>query len=62
MDKKPDNQVPAEWAEVLAESEADLAAGHIVSGDIVRQELRDSIAALEAKLSNARAPDLNLHR
>jgi hypothetical protein len=40
---------PAEWLEVLAESEADLAAGRIVPGDVVMRELRDSLARLEAK-------------
>jgi hypothetical protein len=48
MDKTaPD--APASWLEILAESEAQIAAGQVVSGDVVRQRLRDSIARLEAK-------------
>ncbi len=39
---------PAGWLEVLEESEAELAAGLRVSGDVVRQMLRDSLARLEA--------------
>ncbi|MBW4092001.1 MAG: hypothetical protein HIU82_12975 [Proteobacteria bacterium] len=39
---------PAEWLEALARSEADLAAGRIVSGEAVHRELQDSIARLEA--------------
>jgi hypothetical protein len=38
---------PAGWAEILAESEAE--AGLFVPGEVVRQELLDSIARLEAK-------------
>lgn len=44
-----DTEVPAGWLEVLAESEAQLAAGQTVPGEVVRQILRDSIARLEAK-------------
>ena len=40
---------PAEWLEALARSEADLAAGRIVPGAVVRRELQGSIARLEAK-------------
>lgn len=40
---------PAEWLEALARSEADLAAGRIVPGEVVHRELQDSIARLEAK-------------
>jgi hypothetical protein len=41
--------VPAGWAEVLAESEAEAEAGLSVPGEVVRQELLDSIARMEAK-------------
>ena len=41
--------VPAGWLEILDESEADLAAGRIVPGEVVHQGLRDSLARLEAK-------------
>jgi hypothetical protein len=61
MGLKNDN-LPAGWAEALAESEADLMAGNIVSADIVRQELRDSIAAQEGKLMGSRKLDMNSHR
>jgi DNA recombination-dependent growth factor C len=40
---------PAGWLEALAESEADLAAGRIVPGDVVKRDLRESLARLEAK-------------
>jgi hypothetical protein len=40
---------PAGWAEILAESEAEAEAGLFVPGEVVRQELLDSIARLEAK-------------
>jgi hypothetical protein len=59
MDDTPHRENPADWeppmpteAELLAaleESEADLAAGRIVPGELVRQRLLDSIARLEAK-------------
>ncbi len=39
----------AEWLEILAESDADIAAGRIVPGDVVMRELRDCLARLEAK-------------
>jgi hypothetical protein len=41
--------VPSGWLEVLAESEAELAAGLSVSGDVIMRELDESIARLEAK-------------
>jgi hypothetical protein len=39
----------AELMEVLAESEADVAAGRVVPGEVVRRLFRDSLARLEAK-------------
>ncbi len=39
---------PAGWLEALDESEAELAAGMTVPGDIIMRELYDSIARLEA--------------
>jgi hypothetical protein len=42
-------EVPAEWLEALAESEAQLAAGQVVPLEPVMQRIRDSIARLEAK-------------
>jgi hypothetical protein len=44
-----DAKAPAGWLEILAESEADVAAGKTVPAHVVRQGLRDSIARLEAK-------------
>jgi predicted metalloprotease with PDZ domain len=41
-------EVPAEWLEALAESEAQLAAGQTVPGDEIMRELHESIARLEA--------------
>ncbi len=50
MDDTPTQAIaPASWREALAESEAELAAGHIVPGEVVRQMFRESIARLEAK-------------
>ncbi len=54
MDDNP-NTTPVGWLEVLAESDADLAAGRIVSGDVVLRELKDSLARLEAKAAAAEA-------
>ena len=41
--------VPAGWLEALARSEAQLAAGEIVTGDDIMRELHESVARLEAK-------------
>jgi hypothetical protein len=55
MDDTPHQlDAPPDWLEALAESEADLAAGRIVPGEVVRQGLLDSIARLEAKRSATR--------
>jgi hypothetical protein len=61
MDDTPRHRDPADWdppmpteAELLAalaRSEAELAAGQIVSGDEVLRELDESIARMEAKRS-----------
>jgi hypothetical protein len=59
MDDTPHHRRPADWeppmrgkAELLASlarSEAELAAGQIVSGDEVLRELDESIARIDAK-------------
>jgi hypothetical protein len=59
MNDTPHHSHPADWdppmpneAELLASfarSDADLAAGRIVSGDAVLRELDESIARMEAK-------------
>jgi hypothetical protein len=41
--------IPTGWLEALARSEAQLAAGQLVPGEVVRKRLLDSIARLEAK-------------
>jgi hypothetical protein len=46
---------PPGWAEVLAESEAEAEAGLVVPGEVVRQELLDSIARMEAKGAGRKA-------
>lgn len=61
MDNTPRHRHPADWdpptpteAELLASlarSEAELAAGQIVSGDEVLRELDESIARMEVKRS-----------
>jgi DNA recombination-dependent growth factor C len=54
MDDTPTPAIaPAEWLEVLAESDADIAAGRIVPSEVVQQMFRDSIARLEAKQAAA---------
>jgi hypothetical protein len=40
--------LPSGWADALADSEADLAAGRIVSGDAVMRELGEALARPEA--------------
>jgi hypothetical protein len=50
MDDTPNSPMPAEWAEALERSEAQLAAGQIVSGDAVRKQLRASVTRMEARL------------
>jgi hypothetical protein len=48
-DSPPRPPAPTGWLEILEESEAELAAGLTVPGEVVRQMLRDSLARLEAK-------------
>ena len=45
----------AELLAVLAESEAEAEAGLFVPGEIVRRDLRDSIARLEARAAGRTA-------
>lgn len=55
MDDTPTRDItPAGWLEALAESDADLAAGRIVSGDVVMRDLKDSLDRLDAKASAKR--------
>ena len=50
MDDNPTHaSAPAGWLEILEESEAELAAGLTVPGEVVRQMLRDSLARLETR-------------
>ena len=49
------SETQATWREVLAESEADLAAGRIVPGEVVLRDLRDSLTRLEARMTRRRA-------
>ena len=46
-DTKP--HAPAGWLEILAESDADIDAGRIVPGEVVRQDLLDSLARMRAE-------------
>ena len=50
MDDTPTRagSAPSEWLDAIAEGEADLAAGRIVSGDQVMRELRESLVRMEA--------------
>jgi hypothetical protein len=49
VDTAHGTEAPAEWLDALAESESRLAGGQTISGEAVRQELRDAMARLEAK-------------
>jgi hypothetical protein len=54
MDDNPaHSSAPAGWLEILEESEAELAAGLTVPGEVVRQMLRDSLARLEGRQDTA---------
>jgi hypothetical protein len=54
MDDTPNPAIaPAGWLEALAESEAELAAGLTVPGDVIMRELYESIARLETKQADA---------
>ena len=56
MDEIPSLPVaPKGWLEALAESDADLAAGRIVPGEVVLRDLKDSLARLEAKAADRSA-------
>jgi predicted transcriptional regulator len=43
----------AEWAAILAESEAEAEAGLFVPGDEIMRELRESIARMESRVASA---------
>ena len=45
--EEPTRPAPADWLAALDESDADLAAGRIVSGESVIRELYASLARLE---------------
>lgn len=45
----PPQSAPSGWLDALKRSEAQLAAGEIVSGEDVIRELHASIARMEAK-------------
>jgi hypothetical protein len=53
-DLLPDPESIDGWLEILEASEAELAAGMIVSGDEVIREAYESIARMEAKLAARR--------
>jgi hypothetical protein len=47
MDDTNPHPAPADWLAVIEDSEADLAAGRIVSGDALLSELRATTAEME---------------
>jgi hypothetical protein len=51
VEKAPDTDPTASWLEILEESEADLAAGRIVSGEEVLRGLREALARIEAQIA-----------
>jgi hypothetical protein len=44
-------EASSRWAEILEDSEAELAAGLTVSGETVHRELAEVLARLEAKFA-----------
>jgi hypothetical protein len=55
-DTQPPALAPAAWLAALAKSEAQLAAGEIVSGEEVMRELDECIVRLEAEPHRRAAP------
>jgi hypothetical protein len=53
MDDTPRHDAAGEWAEILAESEAEVEAGLFVSGDEIIRELHESIVRMEKRSANA---------
>ena len=43
------DDAPLGWLDVLAESEADLAAGQIIPGDLIIRDLQGGLERLKAK-------------
>lgn len=50
VDAGAHTEVPVEWLEALAESDADIAAGRIVPSEAVHRGLREAAEQLEATL------------
>ncbi|WP_284943688.1 hypothetical protein [Acidisoma cladoniae] len=44
---------PADWLAIIERSDADLAAGRIVPGDVVMREFAETLARMEAKAAAA---------
>jgi hypothetical protein len=60
MDRTPDyTPAPPDLIEALEASEADLAAGRVVPGEVVRARLRETIAEMEAEEAERQATGLN---
>jgi hypothetical protein len=55
-----DTRAPADWSDILAESEAELEAGQTVSGESLLRELREAAERLEA--GRPRPPKAARHR
>ena len=54
MDGRTDHlPAPPDLIEALDASEADLAAGRVVPGEVVRTRLRETIAEMEAEAEHA---------
>jgi hypothetical protein len=56
MDDTPrhSDAIAAEWAVILAESEAEAEAGLFVSGDEIMRELHESVARMEGRTAAER--------
>ena len=60
MDRTPDHApAPLDLIEALEASEADLAAGRVVPGEVVRARLRETIAEMEAEEAERQATGAN---
>lgn len=49
MDNPSSVPLPKEWLDALSRADADVAAGHMVSGDTIMRRLRQTLGNMEAR-------------